>query len=315
MARFALPYLEGAEIGERAPAATRLETRWILSRLASTIDTVTRGIDEFRLDDSTHAVYRFVWNELCDWYVELCKPVFQGTDEAAKKEIRDTLAYVLEASLRLLHPFIPFITEELWQKVPRPKRDAAIESIVVAPFPKRDDAPRDEAAERDMNTLQSVIGAARTIRSEHGIPWASELPMVLRTDDPARRALLEREMGAIVRLVNTKGAPSFASRGEPRPAGAVMSSVQEVDVLVSLLGLVDGEKERERVEREIKKVEKDLAALEKKLSLPSFADKAPKEVVDEANAQVAELGRRRAALDEARSIATELSQSTAPSKS
>jgi len=310
--RFALPYLEGASIAAAPPPATSLQNRWILSRLAGAIEAVKKGIDEFRLDDATQAAYRFVWNELCDWYLELSKPIFNGPSdgphEALKSETRNVLAHVLEASLRLLHPFIPFITEELWQKVPRPKGHGL--SLAVASFPTSATGTKDELAEREMATLQAVIGAARTIRSEHDLHWSAELEVQLRCDDPAKRALLERESLAFCTLVKTKGAPSVTARGAARPAGAVMSAAQSVDVLVSLIGLVDGAKEAERVEREIKKAEKDRAALEKKLALPSFADKAPKEVVEEAKAQLIELTRRRESLEEARGIAQELGAKT-----
>ncbi len=302
--RFALPWLEGAEVTHEAPKATWLVNRWILSRLAATTAAVKKGIDEFRLDDATHAAYRFVWDEFCAWFVELAKPVFRGTDASLQAETKNVLAYALEASLRLLHPFIPFITEELWHKVPRPA-DSPV-SLAIASFPNASTAKLDEAAEADMNALMAIIGAARTIRSEHDVNPKAEIAVFLRTDDASRRALLERERVSFETLVKTKGAFELGPRGGARPRGAVMDSTHEVEVLVSLVGLVDGAKEAARVEREIKNAEKDIAALEKKLSLPSFADKAPKEVVIESRAQLEELRRRRIALEDARGIATEL---------
>jgi valyl-tRNA synthetase len=302
--RFALPYIEEAKVGNEPPKATLLLTRWILSRLAATADAVKKGIDEFRLDDSTQALYRFVWNEVCDWYLELSKPIFADKGSAAEVETRDVLAHVLEATMRLLHPIIPFITEEIWQKLPRP--EGHTESIVTAPFPTNASGRFDADAERDMAAVQAVIGAIRSIRTEHGVPWAHEMPVVLRTDDPARRELLAREASSVKALTKTAGLPLIEPRGGARPKGSVMASESDVEVLVSLIGLVDGTKEAERVEREIKSTEKDILAIEKKLSLPSFADKAPKEVVEESKLQLEAMKRKRAALEDARGIAGEL---------
>ena len=315
--RYALGYLEGAAIGQEAPPATLLPNRWILSRLAAATTAARTGIDEFRLDDAALGLYHFFWGELCDWYLEITKPIFAAgrdggdphTPGAAAgehaAETRDVLAYVLEAALRLLHPFIPFITEELWHKVPRPG-DSPL-SLALASYPDEQTAPRDAGAERDMGVLQAVIGAARSVRSEHEVHPAAEVPLILRTSGPTA-ALLQAEAQAIRSLVKTAGDPVVEARGAARPKGAVMHMTADVEVLVQLKGLVEGGKEGARVEREIKKVEKDLAALKKKLALPSFAEKAPPEVVAEAHAQVAELERKQAGLAEARQIAAELGE-------
>jgi valyl-tRNA synthetase len=213
---------------------------------------------------------------------------------------------VLEASLRALHPFIPFITEELWHRVPRPSGSPI--ALALAPFPDERTGRRDEAAERDMAELQAVISAARSIRSEHEVHPGAEVPLTLRTDDPRALSVLKTESRSIRTLVKTAGEPVIEGRGAARPRGAVMSVAAGTEVLVALKGLVEGAKEGARVEREIKKVEKDVAALEKKLALPAFADKAPKEVVDEAKGQLEELRRKRAALEEARGLAAELAE-------
>ena len=176
----------------------------------------------------------------------------------------------------------------------------------VRRLPGAEAAARDAEAERDMGTLQAAIGAARSIRAEHDLPRSDELPLTLRTSDPRVEALLRAQTGAIRFLINTAGDPVIEARGAARPKGAVMHMTSDVEVLVQLKGLVEGAKEAARVDREIKKAEKDLAALHKKLALPSFAEKAPPEVVVEAHAQVAELQRRLAGLAEARQIAAEL---------
>ncbi len=245
--RYALGYLEGAVIAAAPPPATILANRWILSRLGAVTAATRTGIDEFRLDEASLGLYHFFWRELCDWYLEITKPLFSagGADAA---ETRDVLAYVLETTLRLLHPFIPFITEELWQRVPRPAGSPL--SLALAPYPG-DSAPRDVEAERDMGVLQAAIGAARSIRAEHELPYSDELPLTLRTADARVEALLRAQTGAIRFLVNTKGDPIIEARGAARPKGAVMHMASDVEVLVQLTGLVEGAKEAARVDREI----------------------------------------------------------------
>jgi len=303
--RFALSWLDGAEVKAAPPRATLLANRWILSRLGAAIEACHTGTRDFRLDDASGAMWKFFWNDLCDWFLELAKPVFvndAGADTA--RETRDVLAYVLEASLRLMHPIIPFITEELWHKVPRPEN--APRSIAMSKYPDAATAPRDAEAEADMATLQAVIGSARSIRSEHEVHPGATVKVELRTANEAHRALLQREQRSLRVLVKTDGEPVIAASGGARPAGYVMHAAADVEVLVSLVGLVDPDKEAARVEREIGKADKDIAALEKKLALPSFADKAPPEVVVESKEMLAATKRRRAALVDARGIASEL---------
>ena len=208
------------------------------------------------------------------------------------------------ASLRALHPFIPFLTEELWHRVPRPPGSPI--SLALASYPNEASAPRDLDVERDMASVQAVISAARALRSEHEVHPGAEIPLVLRTDDVRVAALLRAETRAIRTLVKTVGDPTIEPRGGDRPRGAVMSVAADAEVLVPLKGLVDPAKEAARVERELKKTDKDIAAIEKKLALPSFADKAPPEVVVESKAQLDELRRKRVALDEALRLAAEL---------
>ncbi len=303
--RYALTYLDGATVSTAAPKATLLPNRWILSRLSAAASVAHTGIDGFRLDDASLGLYHFFWGELCDWYLEISKPIFAAGGSDAE-ETRDVLAYVLEAALRLLHPFIPFLTEELWHKVPRPEEHPI--SLALASYPDAAVAPRDEAAERDMTTLQAIISAARSVRSEHEVKPRDEVPLTLRTSDAALRAVLEREVRAIRTLVKTAGDPVIEERGKARPRGSVMSIAAETEVLVGLKGLVEADKEGARIDREIKKVEKDILVLEKKLSQPTFADKAPPEVVAESRALLEELKRKRTSLEEARGLAGELAE-------
>jgi len=211
---------------------------------------------------------------------------------------------VLETSLRALHPFMPFLTEELWQRVPRPPRCPV--SVALATFPQASEGRPDPEADREMGIVSAVIGAARTVRSEHEVHPGAQVPLVLRSRDANVRALLASEMVTIQTLVKTQGDPAIEDIGGGRPPGSVASVAAEVVVYVGLRGVVDAAKEEARVEREIKKVDKDIANLQKRLDSPAFVEKAPKEVVAEAKEQLEALRRTRAQLEEALALAREL---------
>jgi valyl-tRNA synthetase len=302
--RFALGYVGNETLDGSVPPATLLANRWILSRLAVAVTESTRGIDEYRLDEASGTLYHFFWDELCDWYLELTKPIFSSGTPAEQAETRLVLAHVLETSLRALHPYMPFLTEELWQKLPRPAKRPA--SIALSPYPTETDGRSDANAERDMGALMGAIGAARTVRSEHGLDKKDKVPLELRTENAAVRELLTAEARFIEFLVVTEGAPQVAAPGGARKRGTVVSAAGDIEVLVGLLGLVDPKKEEERIERTLKKVEKDIDVMNKRLSNKNFVDNAPPEVVTEARAQLDQLDRQRARLIEARSLVAEL---------
>ncbi|HYQ44892.1 MAG TPA: valine--tRNA ligase [Polyangiaceae bacterium] len=296
--RFSLTYLEGQSVPAEGatPAPKLLVNRWILSRLSAAVEASTAGIESYRLDDGSSALYHFFWDEFCAWFVEMTKPVFLHGSEEEKAETRHVLAHGLEAALRGLHPYAPFITEDLWQRIPRPASRPV--SIALSPYPTAADGRTDVAAERDMNTVMAVIGAARAVRSEHEIKPGDAVKVELRSRDEARRTLLEEQSRFIAFLVRTDGAPSVLPAGGDRPKGAVLTVAGDVDVLVHLRGLVDPAHEKERVERKLKKIQKDLEVMEKRLTNANFIKNAPPEVVVEANAQKQALQREQADLSE-----------------
>ena len=297
-------------------APTAFLNRWIRSRFASTCAVVHAGLEAFRIDEAASAAYRFFWYDLCDWYLELVKPVLRRRDDgtyprpAEVDEARATLGYVLEGAMRLMHPLVPFVTEELWQRLPRPASRKA--SIAFGPYPQPDDekAHHDAELEAQMALLQEIISAARTVRSEHGIEWKADVPMAIRTDAPEIAALVREQLEAVRQLVKTRGEPVVEGRGGAREAGTTVSIVTSskgaVEVLVGLRGLVDRDAELARIDREVKKLDKDLAALDKKLASPGFVDRAPPEVVLESRAQRVGLALAKARLEEARALAAEL---------
>ncbi len=304
--RFALGHLEGHTLGAETPRPSALAHRWILSRLVSAVEGSTAGIDAFRLDDASGALYRFFWDELCDWYLELTKSIFAQGSPEEQHEAREVLAHVIEAALRALHPYAPFLTEELWQKVPR--RPGHPESICVAAYPTAADGKVDEAAERQMGTLMAVISAARAVRSEHELPPATRVPLRLRASDEGVRQLLEAERRSLVALVRAEEDVQVEAPGGARPRGSVVASAGEVEVLVGLLGHVDPAKEAARITRELGKASKDIEVMTKRLANPAFTEKAPPEVVAEARQPLAGLALRRAHLLAAREHLAELEE-------
>jgi valyl-tRNA synthetase len=304
--RFSLGYLEGESVSANGatPAPKLLVNRWILSRLATAVEASTAGIDAYRLDDGSGALYRFFWDEFCAWFVEMTKPVFLHGTDAEKAETREVLAHALEAALRALHPYAPFITEDLWQRIPRPASRPV--SIALAPYPTAADGREDLDAERDMDVLMAAISAARTVRSEHEIAPSDHVQLELRSSNAKTRALLEEQARFIAFLVRTEGTPKVAETGGERPKGAVLTVAGEIDVLVHLRGLVDPKKEAERIERKLKKIQKDLDVMGKKLTNAKFLGNAPPEVVAEANAQKQALEREHANLSESLKLVDEL---------
>jgi valyl-tRNA synthetase len=318
-ARLCLGHLEGvsgASLTGKAPEAKGFYNRWILAQLGKSIAVANAGIEAFRIDEAASESYRFFWNDFCDWYLEVTKPILRvggafdappaHTPEA--EETRLVMAHVLETSLRLMHPLMPYITEELWQRTPRPA--ARRSSIAFGPFPKADvEGLADDQVLREMEVFKAIVSAARTIRSEHEVKPAADAPLAVRTDDAAAIALLTSQIGTIGFLTRCK-TPTLERTGGPRPAGTTTSVVPTpygpIEVLLGLKGLVTKDEELARIDREIKRIDKDLAAIEKKLSSKGFTDRAPKEVIDETMALKKQLEDARARLLESRSLADEL---------
>jgi valyl-tRNA synthetase len=287
--------------------------RWIRSRFAAACEAADDGMESFRIDEAALGAYRFFWNDLCDWYLELVKAELREESpslRAAASETRETLAHVLEGALRLMHPLMPFLTEELWQRVPRPASRAA--SVAFGPYPTKasEQAARDIETETWMELLKAVISAARTVRSEHDIDKKAEVAMRVRSQSPAVLDFLAGHTDTMALLAKTKGKPLLRTPDAPREPGTTVSVVSSphgpIEVLVLLKGLVDPGDERSRIERELKRIDKDLAALDKKLGSPGFVDRAPKGVVEEARGQRESLLEAKARLDAARQLVDEL---------
>ncbi len=291
-ARYVLMNTEGEDCGqnggELAPSAA---DRWIRSRLRHTTEQVRAALDGYRLDHAAQAIHEFTWNEYCDWYLELSKTVLNDADasDAERRATRNTLVGVLEAVLRLAHPLMPFITEEIWQRVaPLAGIDAEPRTIMLQPYPEVDERASDPAAEAEMDWVQQFILGIRRIKGEMNIPPGKRVPVLLAdtSEEDRRWAELHRPyLDFLARVESIE----ILQPGEPGPEAAT-ALVGDMKILIPLAGLIDKDAESKRLDKEIARLEKDVQRTEGKLANPNFVDKAPAAVVD----------KERAKLDEAR---------------
>ncbi len=291
--RYALGRLAGSgavATGTR-PAATALPNRWVLSRLDAALAAAEQGLADYRFDDASGALYHFVWDELCDWYLELSKPLLQSDDAALVAETRAVLVHVLESSVRALHPMMPFVTEELWARLPKAPGHAA--ACIVAPYPVAGrEGLRDEAAEEALTALQQVIVAVRQVRAENDVSPARRVALTLEPPDAAVHATWAAGLGALAGAV-TNGDLTVTPPGAPRDAAVDTAVAVAAGCRVLVHGVVDLAKERARLDREIGKLDKELAAIAKKLDNEGFVARAPADVVAKERARRAELSEQR----------------------
>jgi len=254
-----------------------LADRWILSRLSQTAAAVDRSFNEFRFNDATRAIYEFVWGEFCDWYVELIKMrLYDETQPQAQQVACSIAVRVLDSVLRLLHPFMPFITEEIWQSLPMNESGVtAVKSIMLQSYPLPDSATLDTAAEAEMALLQSVIGAVRNIRGEMNVPPAKEAVLILNAEESLLPTLRTHE-----NYIRKLGRVSAVLYQAERPALAASAVAGGVQVWMPLAGLIDVEVEKKRLEKEIARLGAQVTGLEKKLLNRDFVDRAPREVIE-----------------------------------
>jgi len=286
-ARYVLMNTEGQDCGADGGEVTlSLADRWIISRLQHCEETVIRHFDQYRFDLAAYALYEFIWNEYCDWYLELAKPVLNddSVDGLTKRGTRRTLVRVLEAVLRLTHPIMPFITEEIWQRV-APLAGRSGDTIMLQSFPEPDQSLIDDQAVSDVEWLKGVIVAIRNIRGEMNISPAKRLPALLRggSEDDSRRFRENRQfLTSLARLESLE----WHEQGEP-PLSATQL-VGSMEVLVPMAGLIDKDEEQGRLQKEIDKLQKDIQRLEGKLGNQNFVSRAPAEVVDKEKAKLEE---------------------------
>ena len=251
---------------------------WIISEFQKTAAAVNLAMETYRFDLAAKEIYEFVWDEFCDWYLELTKPILNSDDatQAQKLGTQQTLARILESVLRLAHPFLPFLTEELWQKVPSTVRLSG-DTIMLQPFPVADEKLISDAASKDVDWLKTVVTGVRNIRGEMDISPARQVPILFSngsTEDQERLDKFTRELTFLVRPESLTWLGDNAEK--PMSATAL---VGEMELLVPMAGLIDKEAELARLDKEIDRKQKDRAKTEGKIDNPSFVEKAPEEVV------------------------------------
>ncbi|MBI1964476.1 MAG: valine--tRNA ligase [Candidatus Rokubacteria bacterium] len=287
--RLVLSNLDGYDAAAARRAAPGLADRWIEARLAATTAAVRAALRAYRFNDAAATLYQFVWSEFCDWYLEIAKlSLYHAESPAQRLRTQHTLVTVLEATLRLLHPFMPFITEELWQRLPH-----AGDSIVVAPYP-RAGRRRAAAAEREMEAVMAVVTAVRNIRGEMRIAPGATLAVTLRPA-AAERALYEGQRALVEALGRARLTVDPAAR---RARDTALAVAGRAEVYVDLAGVVDVAAERQRLDKEIKRAGEAVEFLRAKLARSEFVERAPAEIVAKERERLAEQEALRAKLAE-----------------
>lgn len=266
-----------------------LADKWILTRLNQTIGKVTELFEKFEFGEAGRLLYRFIWDDFCDWYIEMSKETLAGDDEAAKLTTRSILVYVLDNTLRLLHPIMPFVTEEIWQSVPH-----VGESLVVATYPTVHPEQMDEKAAEEMEFLMDFIRSVRTVRNEMNTPLSKPINIIAKVSDAAHYTVLKENESYIARFSN----PEEFVYGEDveAPSDAVTSVITGAEIYLPLAGLINIEDEIARLEKEAEKLQQEVDRVEKKLSNEKFVAKAPAAVVEAERAKGADYQAQREAV-------------------
>jgi valyl-tRNA synthetase len=289
--RFALMNMDGLKYEEIDLSGKKsVADKWILTRLNETIETVTRLSDRYEFGEVGRALYNFIWDDFCDWYIEMAKLPLYGEDEAAKKTTRSILAYVLDNTMRLLHPFMPFITEEIWQNLPHQG-----ESITTASWPQADPALTDSEAAEEMKLLVEVIRSVRNIRSEVNTPLSKKVDMFMKAKDEKTLGTLEQNRGYIVRFCN----PDQLQIGleVEAPEKAMTAVATGLEIIMPLEGLINIDEEIARLQKEKEKLDKEVERVQKKLANEGFVKKAPEKVIEEERAKEKDYAEKRNAVE------------------
>ena len=298
-ARYVLMNTEGQDCGLNSADDIKLSLadRWIISSLQRAEQDVIDALDQFRFDQASYAAYEFIWNEYCDWYLELSKPVLYGDDysDAEKRGTRRTLVRVLEAILRLAHPFMPFITEEIWQRI-APLAGVAGETIMLAAFPQPEQDKVDAIAEADVHWLKGVITAIRNIRGEMRIPPGKSLPLYLHNGDDQDRRRLDENRNFLTKMARLDNIIWLTPEQSAPPS--VTQLVGRMEILVPMAGLIDKTAELDRLGKEIQKLKQEVGRAEQRLKNPGFADRAPADVVAKEKEKLNEYRSQLAKLEE-----------------
>ncbi|MCA0986235.1 valine--tRNA ligase [Guptibacillus algicola] len=277
--RFALMNMDGMEYDELDLTGEKSTAdKWILTRLNDTVDQVTRLINNYEFGEVGRYLYNFIWDDLCDWYIEMAKLPLYGEDEAAKKTTRSVLAYVLDQTMRMLHPFMPYLTEEIWQHLPHKG-----ESITVASWPEKQDALHFPDAASDMALLTEIIRSVRNIRAEMNVAPSKPIELQVKPKTSEAQAQLEQNKQYIERFCNPEALTISADLQAPDKS--MTAVVSGAELFLPLEGLIDIDEEIERLQGEWKKLDSEVERVQKKLANEKFISKAPEKVVAEERAK------------------------------
>lgn len=262
--------------------------QWILSRLQRTIEKVHHYFATYRFDLLANTLYEFVWHEYCDWYLELSKPVLQDENalSALKRGTRSTLIHILDKILKLLHPLMPFITEEIWQRTTKLSNENCGASIMLCNYPQVDKELINETIEEELEWLKGAIQAIRTIRSEMSISPAKHIPLSIKNCSPMMLQRVEKYRQTLMSL-SRLNAITFLNPGDTVPTSAT-AVLGEIELLIPMAGLIDKEAELGRLNKEVAKLDKDISLAEGKLNNPKFTDKAPADIISKEQEKLAQ---------------------------
>ncbi|MDH7500028.1 MAG: class I tRNA ligase family protein, partial [candidate division NC10 bacterium] len=290
--RFILFHTEGFDDTAIRLSDLRLDLadRWVVGRLNELISSVTGSLEAYKFNEAAHSLYQFFWHEFCDWYLEIAKARIQaGADSEGIQTGRYLLLYVLRVFLRMLHPFMPFVTEEIWQELPQRRS-----SIMIAPWPERERECIDREAIEAMETLMEVVRAVRNLRSEMEIPSSRALNLWLRTENEVQISRLQlgaEYIRSLARVDSLQIGPDIK-----RPEAGMAAVVRGVEVFVPLRGVIDPEEQRARLGQELKKLDQQLERVSRKLASVDFQERAPAEIVSKEKTLQQELSDSRAKL-------------------
>jgi valyl-tRNA synthetase len=272
------------------PTALSLPERWILSRHNRLITDVTRLIDRYQFGEAGRQLYEFLWGEFCDWFIEISKVPLYGEDRTAAQRAQAVLVYVLERTLRLLHPFMPFVTEEIWQNLPHDG-----EALIIAAWPEPD--PLEEEAEAEMEPIMEMVRAIRNARAEYEVEPSRAIEAIIVAGK--RRDLVASQADILTRLARVDPAKlRIEEELTEKPTKALALVVSDYEIFLPLTGLVDVDRERARLAAELQKIQQEIARAEKLLDNQDFVSKAPVEVVGKERAKLEDHRQRHTKLEE-----------------
>jgi valyl-tRNA synthetase len=263
--------------------------KWILSEAGKAVAAINAGLDGYRFNEAAAAAYKFVWNVFCDWHLEFAKPLLSGEDEAAKAETRATTAFVLDQALKMLHPFMPFVTEALWQETG--DRDT---QLIVADWPVLDGLD-DADATAEMGWLIELITDIRRLRAEMNVPAGAQIPLIAVEASPETQRRLETHEALIKRMARL----ADIGVSDSVPPAAAQTVLGEATLALPLEGVIDFGAERERISKEISKLDGEIVRLEKKLGNEKFVANAPAEVVEEQREKLTDYSEQKAKMAQA----------------